>query len=157
MLGFWDFKMPKFHVGLIDILRYLTGLSNTHDHSPDSIHVLCFATLFISCANLLFLAALSVAGIAICLVILAPVLILLTPILIPLGMVLFLTIGGLIFAGVSGLVVILSVRWLYNYLNSGNSSSVKIYYVNDRHPSGSDETDNKPAVIIHTSLPVEVC
>ncbi|GLJ34516.1 hypothetical protein SUGI_0694140 [Cryptomeria japonica] len=153
MMSFRDFKMPKFDGGLSEILRSVAGLSYIYDHPPDSIHVLCFATLLTSSANLLLLAPLSVAGIAICLLILAPVLILLTPILIPLEMVLFLTVGGLIFGGIFGVAVILGVRWVYKYVNGENSGSVQTYYVEDRRPPDYDDVAQSSSVAAPAAAP----
>lgn len=76
----------------------------------------------------MLLSGLTLTGTVIALIVATPILVLLSPILVPAGIMVFLVTAGLFFSGGCGLMAILALTWMYNYLTG-------------KHPPGADKLE----------------
>ncbi|KAJ9168266.1 hypothetical protein P3X46_019814 [Hevea brasiliensis] len=96
---------------------------------PRSSHpTVKFLTAAMRGATFLLLSALTLTGTVIALIVSTPILVLCSPVLVPAGIVVFLVTTGFFFSGGCGLMAIMALTWMYNYLTG-------------KHPPGADKLD----------------
>ncbi|KAJ1689919.1 hypothetical protein LUZ63_014074 [Rhynchospora breviuscula] len=112
------------------------------DHAPNSTQIVGFLTLLVSGAILLLLTGVTITGIVMGLIFLAPILLLTSPIWVPIAFVLFVLVAGFLSTCGVGVAVLAGATWMYKYFSG-------------RHPVGSDRVDYARSRIADTASHVK--
>ncbi|CAA0829786.1 Oleosin family protein [Striga hermonthica] len=103
-------------------------LQKLRDHAPKSAQLAGLATLVVSGGILLLLAGLTLTAGVLGLVFFAPLILLTSPVWLPAGILVFVTVSGLLSFFGLGVAAVAAVSWLYRYFRGF-------------HPPGSDRVD----------------
>ncbi|PIN11204.1 hypothetical protein CDL12_16205 [Handroanthus impetiginosus] len=105
-----------------------TFLQKLKEHAPNSTQLIGLATLVISGGILLLLAGLTLTITVLALIFFSPLVLISSPIWVPIGILIFITIFGLLSFLGFGVATVAAVAWLYRYLRG-------------YRPPGSDRVD----------------